>query len=63
MPYVSSSAIDRIEWSTGTLSSWFHESGRYDYPSVPQHVYHGFLAAQSKGQFYNERIKDWYSYR
>lgn len=32
MPYVNSSAIGRIEWSDGTLSIWFHDSGRYDYP-------------------------------
>ncbi|WP_224825546.1 KTSC domain-containing protein [Cognatishimia sp. MH4019] len=60
MPFVSSSAISRIEWSGGTLSIWFHESGRYDYPSVPESVYSAFLASGSKGQFYNDHIKDRY---
>ncbi|WP_366140962.1 KTSC domain-containing protein [uncultured Ruegeria sp.] len=46
--------------SNGTLSIWFHDSGRYDYPSFPEHVYTAFLAARSKGQFYNDHIKDRY---
>jgi hypothetical protein len=39
MPYVQSSAISRIEWGTGTLSIWFHESGKYDYYGVPEELY------------------------
>ncbi|MEO0816475.1 MAG: KTSC domain-containing protein [Pseudomonadota bacterium] len=60
MPLVSSSAISRIEWSGGTLSIWFIPSGRYDYEGVPQSVYSAFLASPSKGQFYNDYIKDRY---
>ena len=63
MPYVSSSAISRIEWDGGTLSIWFCESGRYDYPGVPQHIYNAFLAAPSKGTYYNNHIKDRYGWR
>ncbi|WP_420910506.1 KTSC domain-containing protein [Roseivivax marinus] len=58
MPYVSSSAISRIEWSNGTLSIWFHESGRYDYYGVPESVYDAFLASRSKGTFFNYHIRD-----
>ncbi|MBR9844406.1 MAG: KTSC domain-containing protein [Rhodobacteraceae bacterium] len=60
MPFVSSSAISRIEWSNGILSIWFHESGRYDYYSVPEGVYHAFLASGSKGTFFNDYIRDIY---
>lgn len=60
MPYVNSSAISRIEWNAGTLSIWFRESGRYDYYGVPESVYQSFLAARSKGSFYNDYIKDRY---
>ncbi|MDE4176356.1 KTSC domain-containing protein [Phaeobacter sp. PT47_59] len=60
MPLVRSSAIARIEWDNGTLSIWFHESGRYDYYGVPEAIYRAFLAAPSKGSFYNARIKDRY---
>ena len=60
MPFVNSSAISRIEWSNGTLSIWFNESGRYDYYGVPEEVYTAFLDAPSKGTFYNDHIKDRY---
>lgn len=60
MPYVSSTAMSRIEWEGGVLSIWFTGSGRYDYPGVPESVYLAFLVAPSKGQFYNDHIKDRY---
>jgi len=60
MPRVNSSAIYQIEWSNGVLSIWFHDSGRYDYPNVPEATYNAFLMARSKGQFYNDHIKDRY---
>lgn len=60
MPSVQSSAIARIEWSDGTLSIWFHESGRYDFFNVPEGVYARFLEARSKGKFYNDNIKERY---
>lgn len=60
MPFVRSSAISRIEWNNGTLSIWFHESGRYNYYGVPESVYNAFLAASSKGGFFNDHIKDRY---
>lgn len=61
MPYVKSSAISRIEWANGVLSVWFHETGRYDYPRVPERVYQAFLAARSKGTFFNDHIRDQYA--
>jgi hypothetical protein len=60
MPYVKSSAISRVEWAHGTLSIWFHETGKYDYYGVPERIFHEFLAARSKGSFYNMYIKDRY---
>lgn len=60
MPYVNSSAISRIEWSGGTLSIWFRETGRYDYYDAPERVYLSFLNAPSKGQFFNDHIRDQY---
>ena len=60
MPLVNSSAIARIEWNEGTLTIWFHESGRYDYLNVPEDVYRAFLASRSKGSYYNDYIKDRY---
>ena len=60
MPMVNSSAISRIEWVAGTLSIWFRKSGRYDYYNVPNHIYEMFLAASSKGGFFNDNIRDRY---
>jgi hypothetical protein len=60
VPFVNSSAISRTEWDNGTLSIWFHESGRYDHYGLPEHVYHAFLAARSKGEFFNDHIRDRY---
>ncbi|WP_183450714.1 KTSC domain-containing protein [Microvirga lupini] len=63
MPYVSSSAISRIEHDPVTLKLYitFHGTGTYTYYGVPRTVYEAFLRASSKGQFYNDRIKDRYS--
>lgn len=60
VPNVNSSAISRIEWSSGVLSIWFKAGKRYDYPGVPEHVYLAFLRARSHGEFFNEHIKDRY---
>ena len=60
MPYVRSSAISRIEWEDGTLSIWFHRTGRYDYFGVPVHLYEKLLSAPSKGEFFNDHIRDQY---
>lgn len=60
MPYVNSSAIFQIDWSNGTLSIWFRQSGRYDYFGVPKAIYEAFLAAPSKGGFFNDYIRDRY---
>lgn len=60
MPYVNSSAMSRIEWNSGTLSIWFTGSGRYDYFSVPEVIYERFLAASSRGTFFNDHIRDQY---
>ncbi|WP_108813544.1 KTSC domain-containing protein [Loktanella sp. Alg231-35] len=57
---MNSSAIGQIEWSNGTLSIWFHDSGKYDYYGVPQSVYDAFLNSSSKGQFFNDHIRDRY---
>lgn len=60
MPYVSSSAMSRVEWNNGTLSIWFKGSGKYDYYNVPESVYERLLSSSSKGQFFNDHIRDRY---
>ena len=60
MPRVSSSAMYQVEWNDGTLSIWFHESGRYDYYNVPERIYLGLLNARSKGTYFNDHIREQY---
>jgi hypothetical protein len=61
-----SSAIEKIDYCVGnrTLSVWFVPTGhRYDYFEVPPDLYRAFLAARSKGRFFNTRIRDHFAYR
>lgn len=61
MPYVSSSAIYRIEYDPETqrLHIWFRASGGpYTYYDVPERVYRAFLASSSKGVFFAQHIRD-----
>jgi lysyl-tRNA synthetase class 2 len=62
MPKVSSSAIRRIDYEPGLrkLLVIFQETGAYTYFDVPRPVYEEFLDAPSKGQFFNEKIRDRY---
>lgn len=57
-----------IEWigyehKRSMLQVEFIEGGTYQYDSVPETVYQDFLAADSHGQFFENRIKGHYAYR
>ncbi len=61
MPFVTSSAVSRIEFAADIMQIWFVGSGGpYSYYGVPEQVYCAFLVAQSKGRFLNEHIKGRY---
>jgi len=63
MPYLNSSAIDRVEYDPQTreLRIWFRPNGGpYSYYGVPQHIYDGLLRAPSAGSYFNDHIKDRY---
>jgi hypothetical protein len=60
-----STAIRNIRYdpSRRILSVWFVPSGdRYDYEGVEPEVYAAFKAASSKGQFFNECVRDRFRY-
>ena len=58
---ISKSAYDP---ETRVLSLWFVASGkRYDYDAVPPETYAAFRGAFSKGRFFNEHIRNRFSYR
>ena len=63
MPTVNSSAIRAIEFDafTNRLYVTFTSGKAYTYYQVPRSVYERFVAAASKGAFFNEVIKDRYS--
>ena len=62
MPH-SSSAILRIDYERGTriLRVTFRETGSYVYFDFPRALYEEFLDAPSKGEFFDERIRDRYA--
>jgi KTSC domain len=62
MPEVVSRVIRRIAYdkARGELTVIFRETGTYVYAGVPPAVYDAFLAAPSKGAFFNESIRDQY---
>ena len=63
MLYVQSSAMSKVEWSEGTLTIWFAQGKSYNYYGVPESVYLGLLRATSKGEYFNDHIRDRYSDR
>ncbi|WP_342633666.1 KTSC domain-containing protein [Mesorhizobium atlanticum] len=66
MPAMPSTAIQNIQYdpSRRVLSVWFVPSGnRYDYEDVEPETYTAFKAAFSKGQFFNEFVRDRFRYR
>lgn len=61
MPYVNSTAIERVEYEAETrrLHIWFTATGGpYTNYGVPEHVYEVFLASPSKGAFFAGHIRD-----
>lgn len=52
--YDPTSLILEIEFKNGNI---------YHYSGVPLSIYQGLMAAYSKGRFFNDYVKDIYSYR
>ena len=65
MPLVISSVVREIEYEdlTAALDITFSSGKTYTYYLVPRDVYERFVAASSKGEFFNEQIKNRYSFR
>jgi len=61
---VDSSAIVRIAYSErGQKLFVTFSAGTYTYFDVPREVYEAFMAAASKGAFFNTRIRDRYDFK
>lgn len=59
---VESSNIEAIAYENETLYVKYLNGSVYKFYKVPKQIYDGFLAAPSKGQFMNNRIKGAFSY-
>ena len=61
---VTSTAITQIEYDelSQELIVTFTSARTYTYYGVPRDLYVQFLRAESKGQFFNEYIRDRYRY-
>ena len=64
MPRVESSAIFRLNYDpdTATLFVVFVDGDLYAYFDVPPSVFDAFLAAESKGRFFADEIRDRYEF-
>lgn len=54
---VESSNINAIGYEAGMLFVRFNNGLVYAYSNVPQEVYDGLTAAESKGRYINESVK------
>lgn len=63
--FPSSSMIERIAYDDAARILWisFSGTGVYLYDGVPAALFEEFCRAPSAGGFFNERIKDRYSFR
>jgi KTSC domain len=60
MPHVQSSMMTFVKYDddTGELDITFTSCKTYRYLEVPSEIYDGLLDAESKGEFFNDNIKD-----
>jgi len=64
MAFVSSTAVLRIDWysESETLVINMRDGSRLMYTGVPQGVYEDFVAAGSKGGYFNAEIRNRYPF-
>ena len=64
MPHVQSSVMTFVKFDdeAGELDITFTSGKTYRYLQVPAEIYDGLLDAESKGEFFNDNIKDAFVY-
>lgn len=60
---VTSSTIASVGYSSGTLEIEFRSGSVYRYSDVPVEVLRGLEASESKGRYFNDAIRDRFTYR
>lgn len=64
MPPVDSSVVRSIQYDAAARTLTVRlVHGLYVYEDVPEPIYRAFLAAPSKGAFYNSEVRDRFFYR
>ncbi|MBO5423931.1 MAG: KTSC domain-containing protein [Lachnospiraceae bacterium] len=66
MTSVNSTNIDSVGYNADTqiLTVQFKVSGQvYEYLNVPQTLYEGLMASESKGTYLNDNIRNQFAYR
>ena len=59
---VDSTDLSSVGYESGTLYVRFHSGGLYSYDNVPVSVFDELLYADSKGKYFNQFIKNCYTY-
>lgn len=59
---VNSTAITAVAYSPEALDVEFTSGATYRYFAVPAQLFHEFLSADSKGAFFNRRIRPCYQH-
>jgi len=64
MPHVESSMMSHVDYDedASELDITFEGGRTYRYFKVPHEIYDGLLQADSKGEFFNEHIKNLFDY-
>ena len=57
-----SSSITYIEWYAGTLFVLMRDGSKLTYTGVPQEEYDNLVEADSKGAYFNQHIRNGYSF-
>ena len=61
---VESTSLNAVKYEAESLNLFieFEHGAIYRYSTVPQAIFDGMLAAESKGQFFNANIRNVYPY-
>ena len=59
---IESKMLKSVGWNDNTLEVEFSKGTVYHYDNVPESVFNEMLNAHSKGRFFNEKIKENYTY-
>ncbi|MBC7961001.1 MAG: KTSC domain-containing protein [Vallitaleaceae bacterium] len=59
---VQSLNIKSIGYALGTLEIEFHDNDVYKYFHVPLHIHLAFLAAESHGTYFDDHIRNKYTF-